>query len=237
MKIIVLGNSVGLRVRPPNPSDPEQNQVFSSLLESDLKNKGIPVMVKNMCHGRYLIEQILDQRDVYIREFPDVYVVVAGITDVCNREIPLWFSNLLHGRRSSKIRRALMAFYIYMVKPSRKFWVYIRGKKPWRSFGVTKYGFKTLADELIKNTNAKVIFVEVMQVDDRIENELPGSSKNVERINRFMHRLKEQDDTGRLQILELGMVSKYLERPDGIHLSSNGHKVLASEILGSLEYQ
>jgi len=233
MKIVVMGNSVGLRVRPASKDDPNSNIPFSQLLKSKFISDNKNIDIKNLCHGRFLIEHILNLRDEYIRQYPDVYIICAGITDCCNREIPLWLSNLLHGNRLSFSRRILMGFYIKLIKPFRPFFVLIRGRRPWRSLNRTKYGFEVLFNEISKNTSAKVIFLEILDIDDRIENELPGSRNNVKKMNEILREMISERGE-RFQFLALNDISRPLTRPDGIHMDENGHKLLANMLYSTL---
>lgn len=230
MKVVVIGNSVGLRVRPPESELLNKNLPFSELLKEKINSNS---EVKNLCHGRFLVEQMLDLRDEYVREYADVYVICAGITDSCNRDIPLWLSNILHGGRMSFLRRIVMGGYLYIIKPRRGFFVFLRGKKPWRSLKYTERGFKLLFDELLKNTGANIIFLEVLKVDSRVEKELPGSNENVKKLNGKIKVLIKKHPK-RMCFLSLEENEVNYSRPDGIHLNSHGHGLLAEKISSTI---
>lgn len=226
-KIVVLGNSVGLRVRPP-AKERELNVPYSVLIERE-----IGVDVYNRCHGRHLIEQILNEIDSHVREYPDLYIINAGITDVCNREIPLWFSNLLHGNRSSLLRLSCLFIHKYLITKYRRQFVFFRGMRPWRSMRRTKYGFSTLIKDLIKNGSAKVLVLGVMEADTRVERMLPGSNKNISLINAYLKKLcKKYPD--RVSFIDVSSIEEKL-RPDGIHLSVEGHNRVKELIISKLK--
>lgn len=231
MKILILGNSVGLRVRPPQ-LEKEQNVPFSVHLERDLKAKGIEASVLNRCHGRYLVEQILSEIDLYIREYPDFFILNAGITDACNREIPLWFSNILHGNRSSLLRLLFLYVYKNIIMRFRRGLVYVRGKRPWRPLAITEYGFSTILKDLVKNGSGKILVLGIMEVDKRVESLLPGSNKNIEQLNNYLRSLCEKYEDN-VVFVDVSVIGE-IKRPDGIHLDAHGHVQLKDLILSKL---
>ena len=231
-KIVVLGNSVGLRVRPP-AANRELNVPYSVLIEREIQSLGLETEVHNKCHGRYLIEQVLKEVDLHIREYPEIYIINAGVTDACTREIPLWFSNVLHGNRTSPVRLACLFIYKYLITKFRRQFVFLRGKRPWRSMTVTKYGFSTLLKDLTKNTSAKIFMLGVMEVDSRVESMLPGSNKNIKILNSYLYELCKKYDEN-VVFIDLSSIEKCMQ-PDGIHLNVEGHKKLKDMIVSNME--
>ena len=230
-KILVIGNSVGLRIRPENPIR-EKNTIFSLELERILSLSNSLVEVKNYCRGRHLIEEITAELDRYIAEAPDVVILVAGVTDACNREFPLWYSNLIT-RKQGLVRDLFMYFYLKIIARFRSFFVVCRGRRPWRSINFTRRGFGRLLDRLWAETPAKLIVLGIKPVDKRVENQLPGSNLNIEIINSYLEKKVGSFESQR--VLYLSCCKLYgLNTPDGVHFDQASHlnlaKILAEKI-------
>ncbi|OZG74863.1 hypothetical protein BTA51_00160 [Hahella sp. CCB-MM4] len=228
-----MGNSVGLRVRPPETAP--DNHTFGALLEECLvKNEDCTsISVENICMGRSLLEQIFNDGDKVINRFPDYYIIVAGITDASTREIPLWFSNVLYGKRTGFIRRVAMGLYVYIIKPRRRHFVRLRGNKSWTTASRFKKIYTKIISELIKNTNAKILILTINQCTQRIENELPGTKENIRVFNDIIMSLKESNS--RVSIIDTTDLDPDTHLPDGIHYSRAGHEIVADRIYRTIK--
>ncbi|MEC8011017.1 MAG: SGNH/GDSL hydrolase family protein [Pseudomonadota bacterium] len=222
MKIVMLGNSVGLRIRPP--SEYPNNKTYTQIL----RDEGHVTI--NLCKGRSLLQDITNNMDLILRECPDYYILNIGVTDLSSREIPLWYSDILHSKRSGIVRKINILIYEKFLKKIRRILVILRFKRSWVSEREYKDNLKYLIKRIKKETNAKIFIMPILSVTSRIEKELPGSKSRFEKINLWYESLNDN----RVKVLtgivrEAGVVN-----PDGIHLNAEGHKEVASLILNEM---
>jgi len=86
MKICVLGNSVGLRIRPPRSDRSEMT--YAEALES----KGY--LVRNLSRaGVMLNEAFAFLEEELITFFPDAVILHFGVVEVCYRQTFRWPNN------------------------------------------------------------------------------------------------------------------------------------------------
>ena len=237
LKVSIIGNSVGLRVRPPGefPS----NKTFGQLLEERLNENNFNATVLNSCVGRSLLEKIYNDADLVINEFPDYYLIVAGVTDASTREIPLWYSNIIYGKRSSFRRKLALWIYLSFFKPRRNLLVRLRGCKSWTTEKYFYSMYKKIVSDLIKNTNAICILFTINRCTERVERELPGTSKNIELFNQRINQVVSSFPCERIKLLDTLDLDPDVYLPDGVHFSQRGHEVIASrsfDLVRVLEY-
>lgn len=223
-KVLIIGNSVGLRIRPPE-ADRSSNLRFSYFLKQNLNNKNELLEIKNMCKGRHLLEELNEELDFYVRVDPDVIIIIAGVTDACNRDIPLWFSNAITRNRGI-VRDVLMYLHQNVLTKYRPLLVRLRGSRPWRSLGYSERQFTKLVNRLWKETSAKIVVLGIMQVDKRVEGLLPGSNRNILMLNSFFKSYIEGLSSASAVFVDLDSLDD-LHRPDGIHLDAESHAKLA----------
>lgn len=233
LKIAVIGNSVGLRVRPPQPYP--ENMTYSQLLERALFARGyVGVQVENLCIGRSTVREVLEQGDRIYRTFPDVYILNMGITDCSTREIPLWFSNLIFSSRTSFLRNVAAAIHKFLIIPNRKFFVILRGKRSWYGLRQFKKYYSKLIKDLLKNTNAVLLLIKINDCTRRVENQLPGTRKNIVLFNRVIDELAEIASE-RIRLIETDGLDPETDLPDGIHYSRQGHDKMTNRLLRVVE--
>lgn len=233
MRIAVIGNSVGLRVRPPTPYP--ENKTYSQLLEQELLARGfVDVQVENLCIGRSTVREVLEQGDIILNRFPDFYILNMGITDCSTRDIPLWFSNLIFSSRTSFLRNIAAAIHKYIIIPNRKLFVILRGKRSWYSPEKFKHYYSKLIKDIIKNTNSILILIKINDCTDRVENNLPGTRANIVHFNRIIDDLTEISSE-RIWLVETGDLDPEIDLPDGIHYSRQGHEKVTKRLLDIFE--
>lgn len=227
LRVVILGNSVGLRIRPPGKFPNNKN--YGAILEELLQKKypGQVVLIQNLCIGRATIWEILQKRNDILREFPDYYVINFGVSDASTREIPLWYSNIINNSKESLTKKFFSYFYVHIIKRIRPFIVKVRGKKAW----VSKHNFKKYFDEIVrfltKGTNAKFIILSINNPTKRIENELPGSREKYAEYNKIIKSISAKYNT---QYIDTTDLTPNIHTPDGIHFSLEGHQVIAERI-------
>ncbi len=222
--LTVLGNSVAMRVRPPVHYS--RNLNYSVLL----RMAGFNVI--NLARGGNTIKRACVDIDIYIRTFPDIYILNFGVVDASTREVPKWFFNLYNSSGQYWYNRFARLIYNRGIKKIRKPLVYLRLKRSWvgkRSFSRL---YELMVERLLKETNAILIGLPVNVANDRVEKALPGSRKNHRSYNQVMRKLLDRD---RCFYLELSDINSNVHYPDGVHFSTEGHKIVAEKIIQYLD--
>ena len=224
LKITVAGNSVALRIRPPqeHPNNKNYGVILEELLQEKYPQK--VVFVSNLASGRATIFDILQKRDEILNALPNYYVINLGVTDASPREIPLWFSDILIHRRESFKKRIFTVFYSRIIKKIRPQLVKLRGKRTWTSKSNFRKFFDFLIFFLTKETNARIIILSINSGSKRIEDALPGSTKSYLEFNKIIKEIAEKYNALFLDTTELRPEIHY---PDGIHYSLEGNRVIA----------
>lgn len=226
LKISIIGCSVALRVRPPKTID---NKNYGQLLLEKLSNKysDYSIQVNNKAFTRATLKDIYPKKDDVISDYPDYIIINIGIPDVSTREIPMFVSNILTYKSHYKIALLMNYMHNKIVKPNRRFFVILRGKKSW----ISKKQFEKLYTKLVvyiqKETNAKIIILPINLPSQRIENILPGTTNNVIQYNETIKSISQKFKIDLINIDDLDQEKHY---PDGIHYSTEGHDIISSKI-------
>lgn len=230
-RITIIGNSVALRVRPPESDDRTFNKVYGSILEEMLNQNG-NWTVFNFGLGRRIVTEFELNRDLFIRSFPDYFVINLGCVDAPTREISLRYSDIIFRRRLHSLYRPANWFYSMIVKRFlRKPLVRLRGKKSWvskKDFGVHT---RMMIGTLLKETSAQIIVLGINKGNKRVEENLPGTLKNYSEFNEI---LKSQCDSPFTHFIDVSDLSSNEHFPDGVHYNSAGHKLVAERIFNQI---
>jgi len=227
LKIAIVGNSVGLRVRPPGvfPFNKNYGALIEDILQKEYEQQVITV--HNLSMGRATIWDVLKKRGEILNQFPEYYVINLGVTDASTREIPLWYSNVINSDKESLVKKVLNGFYLKIVKRFRPVLVRLRGKRSWTS----RHNFEKYMDGFIgflqKETNARIILLSINNTSDRVEAELPGSGEQYLAFNKIIKRISQKYNTQYLDTTELLQEEHF---PDGIHYSHEGHELIANKV-------
>jgi len=173
IRITILGNSVAMRVRPPEEYPFNRNYTYL-LRESD----SYSFNVNSLAAGGSTIKSSFKHLDAYISSFPDVYILNFGVVDACTREVPRWFFNIYNSTSQACGNRLARWYYNGIVKRVRRPLVYLRLKSPWVRRKAYKRLYSLMVERLLKETNAIIIGLPINIANDRIEKALPGSRKN-----------------------------------------------------------
>ncbi len=226
-KIVIIGNSVALRVRPPleAPHNKNYGTVLQDLLS--LENPEQTFLVNNKGLSRLLISEVFERFDDYVQEFPDYYIVNLGVVDASTREIPLWFANIIRSEKNGLFHRFLKGVHFHLIKRHHSYFVRLRGNKTWISEKRFEQYYTRLLKELKKETNARFITLSVNAGNDRIEKKIPGSLNNYIRYSGIIKKVSEKFGATYINTQQLISAD---DVPDGIHFSLEGHKKLAEEL-------
>lgn len=229
-KICIVGNSVALRTRPVQPHP--ENINYGSLLVGFSTLEGRNVTVENRSAGAYTVRNVYRNIDNIVNSFPDVYIINLGVVDACNREVPLWFYRL--ATRKSESLQALLFRFLYrkIIAKVRPLLVILRGRRSWVSVrGFERY-LRKIAQTLIKETNARLLFISINPADSRVEASLPGSREKQLRYNQIIQSVSEE--FGQLYCDTTDMEAS-IHFPDGVHYSLEGHRLLTDKLKSVLQ--
>jgi len=226
-KITIVGNSVPLRVRPPCPDEPGANRVYGKILEED------NVEVVNLSLSRLLSTELEARMDEFIRTSPDTYIIHLGCVDAPSREIPLWYSDVIFGRKLACCKKSFYWFYDKIIKRFlRRTLVRIRSGRSW----VSEERFRLLMIKAIKSflkeTSSNILIVGINKGNDRIERCLPGTLAKYLKYDEILRELSGQK---RVSYLDVSDMTSDLHFPDGVHFNTAGHEILAKRIITQID--
>lgn len=222
MKITIIGNSVALRVRPPEPFPANKNYTY--LLQEAV---GIEIMIENIALGASTISNWLDNIDSVINSFPDIYIIHIGVVDATVREVPLWFYRLATRRSDRFMNTLFRGIYRGLISKFRPVLSRLRGKRSWTSLKTFTSDYERLIHLLLKDTNAQLITLPINLANERIEKQLPGSRKNHHLFNEVIKKTTEKYHQHFLDISDLQPEEHY---PDGVHFNASGHTEVAKRL-------
>lgn len=221
-KICIVGSSVGLRARPSN-----QVLNYGEILNgTDLKN--LHLQVTNRSCGRYTSREVLSSRDLYIREFADLYIINIGAVDAPSREIPFWYSDILYNRRKSIFYNILYKVYYAFISKYRKLFTYLRFRKSWISKNEFTRNIKQLIECIQKDTNSRILILGINSGNMRIERQLPGTLRKYKEYN---IELKNIAGLFGLSFIDVSKLDSEKYFPDGVHYNEKGHKFISDNVL------
>ncbi len=225
MKCVIIGNSVALRVRPKEPTS---SLVYGTILENSKLDNGEKIEVKNFGMSRLLVTEAFRNKDVYIREFPDVFIINLGCVDAPLRDIPLWMSDILFFRKKSRLFKFLNTLYLYFIKRYSNIFVHLRFHTPWVRKKKFKSYFRKLISEIIKETNANIILLGINSGNKLMDNKLPNTQKRYRIYNSIIENIALEFKLNHINVSDLNSSSHY---PDGVHYNLAGHTIIANRIL------
>lgn len=226
-KIVILGNSVALRNRPHNQFT---SKTYGQILEKKLNKESTDkiTLVKNIAFTRATMYDLYKVYPEIINNYGDLYIVNIGSSDAPTREIPRWFADLLFSNKRNLRTRLMKGFHHYLIKPNRRFFVKLRGKRAWTSAKVFREEYTKLIHQIQHNTNGRIICLSINLPNDRVEKEVPGSTKNYIKFNQIIKEICLEKDTIYMNLDDLTAKEHY---PDGTHFSEEGNIEVARRLL------
>lgn len=213
-KLVVIGNSVTIRVRPDNGG-----KTYAELLSIKLNKELI-----HLGEGALLLSEFLNQKR-YSKIPNNSHVLINfGIVDACTRPIPKYMYNFMMNTDSNSFKSSRKLLR-YAENKYRKRLVKLRGLKSWSK----KLEFTNQLAKLINLLEEKGCSYSILEINfpnQRIENFLPGSQNNVLEFNKEISLLKNV-----INVSDLTDTEHY---PDGIHYNSEGHQKVTAKLLDNL---
>lgn len=230
-KITIIGNSVALRIRPVEDIISQRGKVYGILLEEKLNKSKYYINkweINNLSMSRLIIKEIYDKSDVYLRTFPKVFIINIGCVDAPNREVPLWFSDIIFKRKFIAFHKLFNCFYKLIKKNyMRKMLVHLRGKKSWVSHPKFKFYFEEIIKILYKDSNALIIVLGINSGSSEIEKLLPDTNKKFKEYSRTLEDICQKFN---IEYIDVGDLKSESYFPDGVHYNYNGHVEIANRL-------
>lgn len=235
MVIAIIGNSVGQRVRPPAYNREHQN--YAKRLYELGRGRFV---VQNFCQFSETIGSCLNKTfDHLFVLSPDIVIINLGINECLTRLVPRCLFPALSGmildeNRLQKMIRDRVAHLINYYAAPRLISTF--NLSPWYPMPVFKMKYEKLIMLLKKEFYPNIVCLGINPCTDRIEKLLPGSIANIPKYNAIIEQVAKSqgcsfveteswiDDTN-IQVLV----------PDGIHLSAEGHNILATKIFTEIK--
>lgn len=219
-KIVILGDSVALRIRPPRKD--KADLTYTEHLRAIFPN----YIIVNKAIGALPLNKQIKNRDYIIRELPDIFILNYGIVDCSNRPIPYWLFRFINNYDESegKAHQFIRKFISYIEKKYRKQLVRIRNYRPWTNPQKFRCLYRGLIQQLQKETSARIICIGINRTNERINSQLHRTN---ERIEEYNHIIKECCDELDCSYIEPKNHIDSLDTPDGIHYDATGHLKIA----------
>lgn len=244
MKICVIGNSAGFKIRPPRTTPDERT--YSEILEA------AGHCVKNVSKAGVILREaygMLD--DEVLTFFPDAVVINHGVVEVCyrrnfrltnNSAIPNVYLNSIFRRRYefaegaafkaiNFVRRAIN----WGIKTTAKT---LGIKWQWMRKEAFMEVMKATCELIQKETNARIFIVGITPCSPRVERILKGSGEEIAATNRLLREYCAGAGP-RVRFVD---VERFVTEadfpeiaPDGVHFSAAGHKRVAEHLLRAIE--
>ena len=228
MKILILADSLALP-RPEGEGYTPYESTYPFILDQTLRNHGsddFNVIERGM--RRRTIENVLEEwyELVELRK-PEVVVVHVGIVDCAPRVFLRHERDRMERFRPARARIKILDF----AHKHRKQIVQLR-----KVVYVPREKFAQGVNEVVEraaNSGVKtLVFIDIISPPDQMEERSPGFQKNVETYNRILSGAAASAGVKLLALNDLvkanGGTSKLTV--DGIHLSAEGHQLLAHEL-------
>jgi hypothetical protein len=238
MRVCILGNSVGFKIRPPRRG--AQQRTYAEVL----RDYGHEVHNASM-GGALLSEQFALLDDDVITRAPDVVILHHGVIEVFYRRTFRAPNNaaILNQYRNRVLRQgytdpgpvgrlahfALRAFNAVTRATARALGLRWQWQRPTAFLRVVR----ATIELILKETPARVLIVGVTPPSKSAETDLPGLTQAIARLNQALKSLA--NDFGPrarfVDVVTLVAGHEYEDLvPDGIHFSALGHRLLAESL-------
>ncbi|SNT36103.1 GDSL-like Lipase/Acylhydrolase family protein [Ekhidna lutea] len=223
MKITILGNSVALRVRPPENQPENKNYTYW------LREKLDPsTTIENISLGATTITNWLKMSDQVINCFPNIYIIHVGVVDSTIREVPLWFYRLSNRKVDNILTKFFKLIYRGVFSKIRAPLSKLRGSRSWVSLKRFEKSYDHLFSMILKDTNAKIIAMPINLANNRVEKQLPGTIKSQKKFNEAIQKVVNKHSQTIVDLDDLRSDQHY---PDGVHFNKSGHEIVANKLV------
>lgn len=235
--VSILGNSVPLLIQPLRQDAAEQT--YAEIL----LDRGWWV-VNGTKQSAMVTDVYAYLEDECIRHFPDYVILHFGIVEATYRARPRWLQNIfsMNAWNNSVINKGYNGPITRGVKfVGKKFYrktieriVFTLGwQRRWVSPQRYRFVLRDICKRIFSDTPAKkIVVIGLPRVADWVEREAPGTNRSIDECNAIMKALAtEYVNILWLDVAEMQKQSNAAISPDGIHLTANGHHLLAERLM------
>lgn len=225
MKVLVVGNSVSVRVRPTEEN--VRNLSYVSLIKSQLSPSD---NIQTFAESGLMVNYFAENPDRLIKEQPDVLVCNFGIVELSSRSTRRSIYDYMYYNKSrNKFGRSLSLLLAIIETKLRRSLVFLRFKRPWYNLDLFIRDYFQLINKVQKDTSTEVIILGINQPSPRVEEQLPGSLKRVKNANDII--AQKCSELKNVNYIDVNTDMNYQEHfPDGIHYNKIGHELIANKI-------
>jgi len=240
--LCILGNSVGLKIRPPRGADGQ------GTYGEHLRRLGWDVCNFSRA-GVEIGDAFAWYDDEVLGRFPQAVVFNFGVVEVSRRRIPrlLWYRSTAHNMFLNRIAGRPHPGSRLAARVRRWPWValariveglagLVRISWSWTSPERLAAIQVEMLELLFKETSATAVVLGLNPCSDRVEGRLPGTRRSIVEANRRLREavarfpraafLDPAEHAG-----EMGL-DRFV--PDGVHFSAEGHRIIAGALHASL---
>jgi lysophospholipase L1-like esterase len=235
-KIVVLGNSIALQVCARNPSPDEAP--YPILLADLLADEDGPATVINASRWMGTVQDaVVEWPRAVLAEWPDLVVIHHGFNEARSAILPrrvhkaVWRLERTGTAIEARLLPKMRAAWPTMLSAARTFdRPVVRGHMTARRFGRL---LAHLLDETSSRTPAVCVVVDLQTASPRL-NALGAAyahrRQDLQAVIAHTVAVRPRAAVASLTSVELAVGSPSEAFPDGIHLSAEGHRLLAQEI-------
>ncbi|MDY9922949.1 SGNH/GDSL hydrolase family protein [Methanobacterium sp.] len=226
MKLItIVGDSLSM-VRPWDGILYKDTYVYK--LQELLNNNYIIIHYSERANNILLEYNRVVGQDGMLYSQPDIIIIHLGIVDCAPRLFSQQKHQILNFLSSLTIFNSITSFYMQFKSKHRRFFTK-NFPKTYVPIEIFKDKFEYLINEIRKNTNAKVLIINIADTNKINKARSYGFEKNILEYNQILEDLvnDNKDICSLINFFELTNLNKHLILEDGIHLSKMGHEILA----------
>jgi acyl-CoA thioesterase I len=231
-KIVIIADSLSLP-RPKDLGDIPYEETYPYLLDlalrAELGNQA-PIVMEKGKRARTITEVINDWKEYVTWRRPEVVIVHTGIVDCAPRVFLPKQQAFVDSIRINWIKKLILSF----VRKYRRNIIKLFPNKVYTPLETYKSAVVELTD-LAKLDGVKaLIFIKTVTPPDDLEYRSPGFHKNVNIYNKALDQVRANPGVYLIELdnifHESGNLEKYILN-DGFHLSVEGNRVLAKQLV------
>jgi hypothetical protein len=243
MRVCIVGNSVGFKMRPPRSGPGE-------LTYGEILRQGGHEVTNASMAGVFLTEQFALLDDQVLTAFPDVVILHHGVIEVFyRRTFRRWNNSAIVNQYRNQVMRqefvprtpAFVArnfFFRAVNAATRGVATAVGWRWQWQSADRFLGGVTHACELVLKETGAFIVIVGISPPSDKAETDLPGLRAEIGRRNEALRKCAERLGP-RVEFLDVAALlaqGSYADLvPDGIHFSAEGHRRVAAALSRILE--
>jgi lysophospholipase L1-like esterase len=240
VRIVVLGSSAGLFIRPPREHPSEGT--YAEVLERELLARGLEVVVTNSSAWTLQVTDALRRIAALVFSHqPRVVVINLGMFEAQRLTIPTtWFRWLYSGTSRGGVNLAvrdavgphIVRLYKWMT-PRLLARLTLPHRVPPRRF---EQELTSLVDNIRKERGADVLLFTISPPSDRIAATLPDIVGNANSYNDIIRRVASKIGAN-VEVVEVADLLTDLDKelPDGLHFSVEGHRLVGEYLAERIE--